>query len=228
MKIAHLVLATLVAISACLAIGVKKMDLPLSVSDPAYQIKLDETLTGDLPSTWHHEATVGTSHFVYLGEMSGSSSMLHLAFDLSLYDVNRTVEGVCSHVASLRAAIIRGNLPRNISGYEAIHHPILTIYRLLEKECEEFRLLVRHSKNAFINRFGMDIDEARIFDKQVDRLRVQSQSQGSLLRSLRPKRQLGVLFLIGMGIVAVGSYLFSAHQLAAISIATGADKTTVK
>lgn len=214
--------ALLILVSGLYALGIKRVDLPSSVSDPAHEVRLDETFVSELPTDWVFEAELGASHFTQLGDMSGSSSMLHLAFDLSLVEVNSSVEGACSYVDSLKMAF-SGEQTRNLTAYEATYHPLLSVFRLLEAECEDFRTLVVHTKNSFINRFGMDVEEAIKIDNELEVLHRSSQ-----VTTRRPKRQIAAAVLIGMGIWAIGSYLFSSHQMAQISFSAGVDHTTVK
>ena len=203
----------------------KRLDLPFSTSDPSMDLHLDDTVVSELPPVWHHPAQVGSSHFVRLGRMAGSSSMLHLAFDLDIGALNRTLETACNPIMDFKSQIFGegAEAASKAKGKDHLSRHLKSIFELLETECSGYRELVVHAKDAFINRFGMDVDEAKVLDKH---LRVLERNQTASIR--REKRQVALLMLIGMGIVAVGSYLFSSHQVAQISVATGADSTTIK
>lgn len=214
MKILLLALQLTLAGLALALVSTKRVDLPFSTSNPASELYLDNSVVGDLPKEWHLPAKVGSSHFVHLGQLAGSSSMLHLAFDLDLGAVNRTIEDTCRPIYQYPSDLPRGRVFQAAS-----------IFRALKLECDHFRELVSHTKNAFINRFGMNLEQSKMFDQ---RLRHSFENHSTATSHHREKRQASLLLLIGMGIVAVGSYLFSSHQVAQISVATAADHTTVK
>lgn len=198
----------------------RQFDTPHSTSDPKFELNLHDLAIDTLPKDWVRDADAVSSHFVHLGHLVGSSSTLHLAFDINLSKLNETVKQVCS--------LIPTNLIEKAEKF-AVNgsHPTLIIANILKNECDEYTREIRHVKDAFINRFGMDSEASRVFDREVQ-LQSYIWANQTLIHLNRQKRQAMLLFLLGLGIISVGSYLFSSHQLAAISLSTGADKTTVK
>lgn len=196
----------------------RQFDTPHSTSDPKFELSLHDLAIDTLPKDWVREADAVSSHFVHLGHLVGSSSTLHLAFDIDLSQLNKTVKEVCSLIPT-------NTHPVNTS------HPALVVVSVLKRECDGFVAGMRHVKDAFINRFGMDSEASRVFDREIQAYVWANQTERPGVTPNhrdRAKRQAMLLFLLGLGIISVGSYLFSSHQLAAISLSTGADKTTVK
>ena len=159
---------------------------------------------------WIHDEHDDGIHFRSLGRVVGSLSYSHLVMDFNIKSISTLLAGYCEFDNELPKST-PPKVRKFFKGMEA----------KLKQQCETLTMDFRETRNIWVNKFNERL--GRSASPPPAELAVRPSSAVA-----RPRRQVVALGLLLVGVVALGSYLFSDHQLLSLSVASGADDKTIE